>query len=299
MASPPIDLSFSRYVAARKGAAEAQQRGGAAYAYAGDLKVRQALDRLRPVTLAMEATVRFWHAIGKGRLLGNAVRVGERQFPRLHALLRRCTETLGISVPSLYVSPDPALNAHTFGSNEDATIVVSGVLVDHLTDDELLSVLGHECGHIHNNHTLYLTTLYFLTNAATVFVRWITQPAILALNGWARRAEVTCDRASLLATRDLGVSTAALIKLAVGSRKLFSDVNVEEYLGQLDDAEREPGRFDELRSRHPNLPKRVKAMRLFARTSYFRSFLGAPPDGEPALSHEECDAEVAKLIAVL
>jgi len=53
VANPEIDLSFARYVAARKGEASARSREGAAYAYSGDIKVRAALDRIRPVTLAV------------------------------------------------------------------------------------------------------------------------------------------------------------------------------------------------------------------------------------------------------
>ena len=60
MPRPDIDLSFARYVAARKGEVAARTREGAAYAYAGDIKVRAALDRVRPVTLAVEASVRLW-----------------------------------------------------------------------------------------------------------------------------------------------------------------------------------------------------------------------------------------------
>ena len=48
MPKPDIDLSFARYVAARKGEVAARTREGAAYAYAGDIKIRTALDRVRP-----------------------------------------------------------------------------------------------------------------------------------------------------------------------------------------------------------------------------------------------------------
>jgi Zn-dependent protease with chaperone function len=298
---PRIEFSFPEYVAARRGQAAARVREGAAYAYGGDLKVRGAIDRLRPVTLAMEAAVRFWHKAGKSRLLGNAVRVSERQFPRLHALLETCVEALQIPRPALYVSPEiTTLNAHTFGTSEEATIVLGGVLVDHLSEAELGSVLGHECGHVQNNHTVYLTTLYFLTNAANLVVRWAAQPAILALRGWSRRAEITSDRASLLCTKDLGVTTSALLKLALGSRKLFSDINVEEYLRQLDDPQTAPGRMGELYATHPYLPKRIKALRVFAETTYYRSVVGGPGGAEsPGITKEECDARVGELLAVL
>ncbi len=295
--APDIDLSFVRYVQARKGDAAARLREGAAYAYSGDLKVRQTLDRVRPVTLAVEATVRFWQSVGKGQLLGSAIKVGEKQFPKIHALLKSCADALQIPVPALYISPEVALGAHTFGTTDEATIVVNGTLVDHLTAAELVSVLGHECGHIQNNHVVYMTTLYFLTNAANLFVRWGTKPAVLALNAWSRRAELTCDRASLLCSKSLEVSTAALVKLAIGSRKLYSDVNVDEYLRQLDAAAGSAGRFGELLSTHPYLPKRVQALRLFAGTALFKSVVGDKSPG--GISKVECDALVGELVSVL
>jgi Zn-dependent protease with chaperone function len=295
-----IDFSFPRYVAARKGEAASRLREGAAYAYGGDLKVRRTFDKVRPVTLAMESAVRFWQTVGRNRLLGNAVRVGDRQFPRIHALCRRAAETLQIDLPQIYVTGDVSvLGAHTFGTSEEATIVLHGVLIDHLSDDELLMVIGHECGHIQNNHTVYQTALYFLANAANQFVRWGTRPAVLALNAWARRAEITCDRAGLLCTKDLGPATTALVKLAVGSRRLYSDIDVDEYLRQLDETARGPGRFDELWEQHPYLPKRVQALRLFAQTTYFRSTAGTYVAGEPGLTKEDCDAQVAELLSVV
>jgi Zn-dependent protease with chaperone function len=304
---PEIDLSFARYVAARKGEASARAREGAAYAYGGDVKVRAALDRIRPVTLAVEAAVRLWQSVEKSRMLGTAVKVTGKQFPRIAKLAERCADTLRIPLPTVYVSPNiGSLNAHTFGTTDDPYIVVNAALIDHLSEPELLDVIGHECGHIQNNHVVYLTTLHFLTHAANVFLRWSVKPAVLALNAWARRAEITCDRAGLICTRDLDVSIGCLVKLALGSRKLYSDVNIEEYLVQLDETDRGVGRFDELLRTHPYLPKRVAALRLYAQTAYFKSLIGsARAPGEPAgeapagTSKDECDARVAELLSVL
>ena len=78
MPKPEIDLSFARYVAARKGEVAARTREGAAYAYAGDIKVRTALDRIRPVTLAVEASVRLWQSVEKARMLGTSIKVTSR-----------------------------------------------------------------------------------------------------------------------------------------------------------------------------------------------------------------------------
>ena len=301
MPKPQIDLSFSRYVAARKGEASARSREGAAYAYGGDIKVRAALDKVRPVTLAVEATVRLWQSVEKARMLGTAVKVTGKQFPRIAKLAETCAEALRIPVPTIYVSPNiGSLNAHTFGTAEDPYIVVNAALIDHLSEPELLDVIGHECGHIQNNHVVYMTTLHFLKHAANMFLRWSVKPAVLALNGWARRAEITCDRAGLICTRDLDVSIGCLVKLAIGSRKLYSEVNLSEYLAQLEEAQAGLGRFDELTRTHPYLPKRVAALRLFAETAYYKGIVTPPGSTAPAgMSKDECDAKVAELLAVL
>jgi Zn-dependent protease with chaperone function len=289
-----IDFDFQRYIERRKGAREAQAREGAAYAYSGDLKVLRTLDRLRPVRLALEATVRMWKAVARAELLGTAVKVSPQQFPSIYALAQRCGETLHITPPTVYIAPHLGqLNAHTFGTNDDAYIVLNGVLVDHLNEAELLGVLGHECGHIQNNHVVFSTALYYLVNFANRFVQWVVAPAVLALQAWSRRAEITCDRAGLLCTRNLDVSQAVLLKLALGSKRLYDDLNVEAFLQQLDESRGGPAKYTELFKDHPYLPKRVHALRVFAQTAYYRGVLGQ----EGGLTVEECDVRVGELLA--
>ena len=151
-----------------------------------------------------------------------------------------------------------------------------------------------------------MTTLHFLSHAANTFLRWSVKPAVLALNGWARRAEITCDRAGLICTRDLDVSIGCLVKLALGSRKLYSDVNLEEYLRPARRGAGGLGRFDELTRSHPYLPKRVAALRAVRRDDVLpepgrnRARGGRVAEALPAgTSKEECDARVAELLSVL
>src|SRR4029078_1826492 len=152
-------------------------------------------------------------------------------------------------------------------------IVISAALIDHLSEVELMDVIGHECGHIQNSHVVYMTTLHFLRHAPTAFLRWSAKPAVLALNGWARRAEVTCDRAGMICTRDVEASIGCLVKLAIASQKLYSEVSIPEYLNQLKEAQAGLGRYDELTRTHPYLPKRVEALPLVAETTQFRSLV--------------------------
>jgi Zn-dependent protease with chaperone function len=231
-------LDFKRFLETRKGtnpgpqdeAAEADR--GHAYAYVSDRNTRMAFTRMRPVELAVTAAVRLFKALGKNQLLGNAVRVGPNQFPRVHKLVIDCAETLGIKPPTLYITNSPVMNAMTFGTNDDSFIIVHSGLIDYFSDDELRSVIGHEAGHIHNNHVVYLTALYYLRNMASMFLKWIIYPAELALSGWTRRAEITCDRAGLLCCKDVEVSRRALAKLALGSQKLHEEFNIEAFADQ-------------------------------------------------------------------
>lgn len=298
-ASSEIDLDFARYIALRRSVVEKRQRDGSAYAYSGEHRVRRTLGAARPVTLAIEATVRLWKNMAKAELLGSSVKVTDQQFPRIYALAASCAATLGIPVPSIYVAPAVGeLNAHTLGTDDDAYIVLNAALVDHLTDEELKAVIGHECGHIHNNHVVYSTALYYLTVAAAFYVRWVVQPAVLALRAWSRRAEITCDRAGLICTRELDVTTAAVVKLGLGSQKLYKDFNLTEYLKQLDESRSGVGRVTEYFRSHPYMPKRIEALRLFARSDYYQRFLGASTRGPDVLAADDVDAQVAKLVSV-
>ena len=124
---------------------------------------------------------------------------------------------------------------------------------------------------------------------------------MLALNGWSRRAEVTCDRAGLICTRDLEASIGCLVKLALGSKKLYSEVNVAEYLAQLDEASNSVGRLDELFAHAPVPAQAGRGAAAVRRHDLFpqhdrhraragrRARCGARRDIEG-----ECDAKVAR-----
>ena len=251
-------LDFRRFVETRKGPEpRASRRGGArpdrghAYAYVSDRTTRMAFTRMKPVELAVTAAVRLFKAVGKNQLLGNAVRVGPNQFPRVHKLVTQCADTLGITPPTLYITNNPMMNAMTFGTNDDSFIIVNSSLIDYFTDDELLSVIGHEAGHIHNSHVVYLTALFYLRHMASVFLKWIVYPAELALSGWMRRAEITCDRAGLLCCKDVEVSRLALAKLALGSTKLHDELNVEAFAEQYEEGKAGAGRYAEMTAEPP------------------------------------------------
>ena len=60
----------------------------------------------------------------------------------------------------------------------------------------------------------------------------VTIGLITAITNWLKKSQFTADRAGLLACQDIDVATKALIKQALGSKKLYSQINIEEYLRQ-------------------------------------------------------------------
>jgi Zn-dependent protease with chaperone function len=297
MAEAP-QLDFEAFVARKK----AERSGGAEttgheYTYSFDRQSRIAFENTKPVALAVEASVRLFKQLGKHQLLGHAVKVSERQFSRIHRITKTACDALQITMPQVFVVNSPIFNAGTLGTNDDSFIMVHSALVDQYTDEELLTVIGHECGHIHNSHVAYLTALHYLTYMAGMFLPWILQPALVALRTWSRRAEITCDRAGMLVSRDQHAAERAITKLAVGSRKLYEEFNLDAFLEQHEEGSHGIGKYMEVFATHPWLPKRVLAMRVFGESQLFREAVGVAELGQrPGLTMTEVDDRVASLL---
>lgn len=290
-----MDMTFNEYVEQRK-AGFVGDRPGDPYAFPGDLKVRKALRTFKPVELAISNVVQLGKGVMSGDLLGSAIKVGPNQYPRLHAIVTDCARTLGIPAPTVYVQGRiDSVNAYTFGTDKESVIVVHSVTLDHLDDDELKFVIGHECGHIHNGHVVYLVALNMLTAMANSLVGWFARPALLALQSWSRAAEITCDRAGLLCCRDVRVAQRAFLKLVAGSKKMFAELNEEQYLDQLREGRESIGRAAELTKSHPYIPKRIEALRLFSESDYYRRSVGIP--GGAALG--VIDKQVEEVVRVV
>ncbi|MCG8418643.1 MAG: M48 family metallopeptidase [Proteobacteria bacterium] len=291
-----IDFDFARYIAERRGQVEQRARDGGAYAFASERKFRRTLDSVRPVAIAIEATTRLWKNVAKTELLGTSVQVNDQQFPRVFQAVQKVADALRIEPSPVYIAPDTSpVKAQAFGTNDDAYVVINSQLLEYIDDRELLALLGHEFGHVQNNHVLYATALHYLTTSAAMFVRWVVQPAIMTLQVWSRRAEITCDRAALLATRQLDATLSALVKIALGLDGK-DQVNIADYLDNLPDTRRGMGRYAELFRTQPYLPKRVQALRRFAESAFYLNVLGEPAEDAP--SSDQVDAEVADLLSV-
>ncbi len=153
--------------------------------------------------------------------LASSVRCSSEQFPDLYqAMLDGCYILDLPTVPELYVSQTPLVNAMAMGVGKPFIVLNSG-LVDLMDPEEIRAVIGHELGHVLSGHTVYNTMLYNLIllaqRLALVPFAWIGLKAVIwGLEEWHRKAEMSCDRAGLLATQDIDASRRVLMKLAGG-----------------------------------------------------------------------------------
>jgi Zn-dependent protease with chaperone function len=167
--------------------------------------------------------------------LGSAVRVDERQFTRLHRLLGEVGRTLDApEVPELYVLDNPLPGAMTIGMNKPFIVLNSG-LVHLLDEDELRFVVAHELGHAMSGHAVYQTLLQRLLQLSGVLTAIPmgglgVRAIVAALYEWSRKAELSADRAGLIATQDPATAFRVHMKLASGGH--LDDLDATSFFAQ-------------------------------------------------------------------
>lgn len=169
--------------------------------------------------------------------MASKIRISERQKPELYHRLVAICERLNIEVPEFYLEMNPAPNAYTFGDTRICIVVTSGLL-QYLKDDEVDSVLAHECGHILCHHVLYSTMAQIITAGGAAFglLGPFYLPLEYALLYWSRKSELSADRVSAIVSgADTVVRTQ--LRLAGGPEEITSDIDVEEWASQADNYE--------------------------------------------------------------
>lgn len=159
--------------------------------------------------------------------LGSSVRLSEEQLPDVWRAHSRAYATLDLEpVPDLYLTQFPIANALTIGAGRPIVVIQSG-LVQLLDSEQLRAVFAHEAGHVLSDHVLYRTALVVLMRLGSVPGLPVPLfPLRAALMEWFRAAELSCDRAASLVTRDPLTVCRTLMVIAGGAQAEHLDLDV-------------------------------------------------------------------------
>ncbi|MEE6257427.1 M48 family metallopeptidase [Plantactinospora sonchi] len=207
-----------------------------AWEHPADRGALTALRELRGFDDVVKAFFGMWNERAfRLSYLAAAIRVDHRQYPRIHRLYAEAGAALDVpALPELFVTQSPWLTAEAIGLDRPF-IVISSACAQQFDDDELRCLLGHELGHVGSGHAVYKTILSILTRWAAN-LSWLPVGAlalraiIAAMLEWWRKAELSGDRAGLLAGQDPGAALRLLMKLAGGGD--LSQIDTTAFLEQ-------------------------------------------------------------------
>jgi Zn-dependent protease with chaperone function len=193
-----------------------------AWEHPADRGALTALRELRGFDDVVRGLFGIWNERGfRLAYLAGAIRVDHRQYPRVYERFTEAATTLDVAeLPELYVEQSPMISGRAVGMDKPFIVISTGA-VDKLDDEELRTLLGREIGHVRSGHAVYQTIMLILT-------RWVTNVSwlpigVIALRGiiaamyeWWRKAELSADRAGLLAAQDPAASIRLFMKMAGG-----------------------------------------------------------------------------------
>jgi Zn-dependent protease with chaperone function len=169
-------------------------------------------------------------------LMGNTIQVGPQQYSTLYHLFRDCVQALDVQPePTLFVAQNPQVNSYALGEDHPCVVVNTGLL-ELCSEDEIRTVMAHELGHIKCGHTTLTQMAIWAMNTATVIGELtfgignvISTGLIYSFYEWRRMAELSCDRAALLATDDWRLVGQTMMQIAGGSSRFAHELNFEAF----------------------------------------------------------------------
>jgi Zn-dependent protease with chaperone function len=207
-----------------------------AYEHPADRGAMATLRAVPGVASVLKAVAGMWNERAEKLFaVASAIRVSEKQYPRVNQMRVDCAETLDLdTTPDLYVARSPIANAYAIGIDRPFIVLTTG-LVEALDRDALRVVIGHETGHILSGHNVLRTLLMRLLRLQAT-VSWMPigalglRAVIAALLEWYRKAELTADRAGLLCSQDPAAALRQHVYMAGGTS--MDDIDIPEFMAQ-------------------------------------------------------------------
>ena len=257
-----------------------------AFAWAADAKAMSALRSMKPLNAAAKAVS---EKVGRRwiEVTFNGVLLGEKQMPHIFGQAVRAGRILGMThMPDVYLSGERPWDCLTFGSDNDSFIVVGSAVAGNFQGVDMLYLLAREMGHCKAGHALWKTVIRFFLGeqgpargfmAGGILGNILSPSAMIGgalempLLAWARQAEITADRAGLLAVGSEDVARRTLLSWSLKSSFIFKQMNIESWLEQQEVDNGDMLRLSELTTTStPYIGPRLKLLSQFARSPEFQ-----------------------------
>ncbi len=306
-----MDCSFSSYMTHRK-AENARHIIGddiPTYAYGMDYELRKKLDSIPGLhNLATKMYVSL-ATRSLQDLNRTAVAVTPTQFPDVYDIGCECARRLGMAVPNIFISSDPIINAYAYCCDDvQPVIAVTSSMYERFTTDELKAIIGHECGHIQNNHVVYDSIANMIANIGIngigiqfpALYSILSESTVIAMAAWSRAAETTSDRAGMICADTPEIAYVAMAKLAYGATFKEHEIDFDALEDQLKLQMGNIVKLNEIHDSHPSTVRRIMAEKEFAQCSVFYDW--RPDLKKPDMvlrSKEECDNRCKSYISIM
>lgn len=231
------------------------------------------------------------------RLMKEGIRLTEQLSPRIFRLFDDLCRALEIDAHAeVFCLPSQDINAFAILDVRKATtyslVGVTAAALERLDDAELKSILGHELGHIlFGNNRLSALLSADSGNPSLTVLPAMGESLFLR---WRKKAEISADRVSLLASRDFRSTATSLLKATFGLSEKNLNLDIQALLGQVDEIRGRPELMEETFASHPLLPIRLKAVELFSRSAKAKR-AGVTVSGTP-LEDDELENAVDDLV---
>ncbi len=248
------------------------------YIHPEDEAALRNMEAIPGFSMAVKAFLKIgYEKMMHGTNMASSIRLSPTQLPDIYQYLPPICTKLSIEEPEFYLQMDPTPNAYTFGDSKIFIVVTSG-LIEYLDDNEITSVIAHECGHIACRHVLYHTMASLLLEGGMGLLGNILDPIKYALLYWSRKSELSCDRAAALVA---GVESVleTQVRLAGGPKNITGGINIEEWAAQAERYEdiRDGGLWNKtlqilatMNNSHPFAAVRVREILKWSKTEQYR-----------------------------
>ena len=141
----------------------------------------------------------------------SSLKITEEINPKIHSMIKEASEMFCSDVtPSVYLTRDYSIQLMTDGMAKPYMMFTTSLL-ENVDDETLWGVISSGIAAFEAKHATIKLIDKIITYASGVLPFGVSEALQLAINGWKRNREYTCDRALLLALGDFEKATKYML----------------------------------------------------------------------------------------